>query len=48
LVENEVVNTRLAAIKILQHCLFAGRPTNLDSILTSITNYFGLFTYRFA
>jgi hypothetical protein len=48
LVEDEVVNTRLAAIKILQHCLFAGRPTNLDSILTSITNYFCLFPYKFA
>lgn len=48
LVEDEVVNTRLAAIKILQHCcLFAGRPTNLDSILTSITNDFCLFSYKF-
>ena len=36
LVEDETVNTRLAAIKILQQCLFLGRPNNVDSILTSI------------
>lgn len=42
LVEDEVVNTRLAAIKILHRCLFAGRPTNTDSILTSTANDFDL------
>lgn len=35
LVEDEVVNTRLAAIRILKRCLLIGRPTKLDSVLTS-------------
>ncbi|KAI9550138.1 hypothetical protein GHT06_006412 [Daphnia sinensis] len=36
LVEDEAVNTRLAAIRIIQRCLLAGRPANLDSILTTL------------
>lgn len=35
LVEDEVVNTRLAAIRILKRCLLTGRPTKVDSVLTS-------------
>ncbi|XP_057370064.1 uncharacterized protein LOC130690853 [Daphnia carinata] len=36
LVEDEAINTRLAAIRIIQRCLIAGRPANLDSILTTL------------
>ena len=35
LVEDEIVNSRLTAIRVLKRCLLVGKPANLDTILTS-------------
>ncbi len=35
LVEDEIVNSRLAAIRALKRCLLVAKPSNLDSVITS-------------
>lgn len=40
LVEDEVLNSRLAAIRVLRRCLLIAQPANIDSILTSKFPFF--------